>query len=132
MGVGVGVDVPDFWQAEHRLFKTPLDYACSVLTSTQGAQDPRRLTLALGFLDNAGQAMHGWQTPDGYSVDAATWLVPEALTRRADFALAMARQAPEPEFLWPHLGPATQEALRRERPAVRGGLMLASPEFMYK
>ena len=123
---------PDFWQAEHRLFKTPLDYACSVLTSTPGAQDPRRLTLTLGFLDNAGQAMHGWQTPDGYSVDAATWLVPEALTRRADFALAMARQSPEPEFLWPHLGPATQEALRRERPAVRGGLMLASPEFMYK
>ena len=31
--------------------------------------------------------MHGWQTPDGYSFSAATWRVPEALTRRADFAL---------------------------------------------
>jgi uncharacterized protein (DUF1800 family) len=122
----------DFWRSDLTLFKTPLDYACSVLTSTQGAQDLRKLTLALGFLDNAGQAMHGWQTPDGYAVDAATWLVPEALTRRADFALAMARQAPEPEFLWSRLGPATQETLRQERPAMRVGLMLASPEFMYK
>ena len=28
--------------------------------------------------------MHGWPSPDGYATSAATWLAPEALTRRAD------------------------------------------------
>jgi uncharacterized protein (DUF1800 family) len=83
-------------------------------------------------LAGAGQPLHGWQTPDGYPFDAATWLVPEALTRRADFALNLMRQAPELTFLDPFLSAATRAALSRERPALRAGLALASPDFMYK
>ena len=37
-----------------------------------------KLALAAGFLSQAGQPIHGWQTPDGYKTDAATWL---AITR---------------------------------------------------
>ncbi len=84
------------------------------------------------FLRNAGQPLHGWQTPDGYRFDAATWLVPEALTRRADFAVGMARNAGNLNFLTPFLSSTTREALAKERPAMRAGLMLASPDFMYK
>jgi uncharacterized protein (DUF1800 family) len=131
---------PDFWHPEQRLFKTPMDFACSALTATQtqtpstgtGPADRRPLTLALGFLAGAGQPLHGWQTPDGYPFDAATWLAPEALTRRADFALSLTRQTPELEFLSPFLSDATRAALPRERPALRAGLALASPDFMYK
>jgi uncharacterized protein (DUF1800 family) len=131
---------PDFWAADNRLFKTPMDYACSALTATQGANAEqwgpdkyrRNLIMTVGFLSNAGQPLHGWQTPDGYKFDAATWLVPEALTRRADFALGLARQTPELEFLSPFLSQATRDAVAKEAPAMRAGLMLASPDFMYK
>ena len=128
----VVLESADFWDPGSRLFKTPLDYACSCLLATDAAQDKRHLQLALGFLNNAGQPLHGWQTPDGYKFDTATWLVPEALTRRADFALALARQTPPLDFLTPFLGEATRRTLAQERPAQRAGLALASPEFQYK
>jgi uncharacterized protein (DUF1800 family) len=126
------VESQAFWSADHTLFKTPMDFACSALTATQGWQDRGNLVLALGFLNNAGQPLHGWQTPDGYKTDAATWLVPEALTRRADFALTLARKTPELGFLTPFLGTKTQQAIAAEEPALRAGLALASPDFMVK
>lgn len=137
------LESPDFWAGENRLFKTPMDFALSALTvmqddapgamdSASGAPERRSMVLALGFLASVGQPLHGWQTPDGYRFDAATWLAPEALTRRADFALALARQAPEPAFLRRYLGAATLDSIAKEVPALRVGLMLASPDFMYK
>lgn len=125
------LQLPDFWQAENTLFKTPMDYACSVLTATQGARENRNLFLAAGFLSNAGQPLHGWQTPDGYAFDAATWLAPEALTRRADFALSITRPA-DSSFLMPFLSATTLASIAQERLALRTGLMLASPDFMRK
>ena len=130
----------EFWSPENRLFKTPMDYAASVLSAARAgtgsgqSDEPSRkaLVTTAGFLSAAGQPLFGWQTPDGYKFDAATWLVPEALTRRADFALSLARNAPEPEFLNPFLGAATRAAVAREPAALRAGLMLASPEFMAK
>jgi uncharacterized protein (DUF1800 family) len=123
---------PEFWQAENRLFKTPMDFACSALAATQGGSDPRKLLLSAKFLADAGQPVHGWQTPDGYTVDAATWLAPEALTRRADFAMVLSRDTVDLGFLPPFLSPSTRTAIEQERPALRDGLMLASPDFMYK
>jgi uncharacterized protein (DUF1800 family) len=138
----------EFWSPESRLFKTPMDFACSALAATHHARerdtsgraspisdqgaDRRSLVLTLGFLSNAGQPLHGWQTPDGYPFSAATWLVPEALTRRADYALALARQTPALDFMWPFLGEATRNAIAQEKPALQAGLMLASPDFMAK
>lgn len=130
----------EFWSPENQLFKTPLDFAASALsairagTGTQQSDEPSRkaLVMTAGFLSAAGQPLFGWQTPDGYKFDAATWLVPEALTRRADFALGLARSAPEPDFLNPFLGATTRAAVAREPVALRAGLMLASPEFMAK
>lgn len=123
---------PEFWRAENRLFKTPMDFACSALAATQGASDPRQLQLSIRFLAEAGQPLFGWQTPDGYPVDAATWLAPEALTRRVDFAMALAKDAGDMGFLTPFMSPATLSAIGQERPALRAGLLLASPDFMYK
>ena len=123
---------PEFWHAQNRLFKTPMDYACSALAATQGGADERKLRLSTQFLAQAGQAVNGWQTPDGYPVDAATWLAPEALTRRADFAMALANHSDDLDFLNPFMSAATLSAIARERPALRNGLRLASPDFMYK
>ena len=76
--------------------------------------------------------MHGWQTPDGYKTDAATWLAPEALTRRADFAMGVAPRMPEPVYLNAFLSPVTRERIALEPLPLRTGLMLASPDFMRK
>ena len=59
-------------------------------------------------------------------------LVPEALTRRADFALALGRHSGDLAFLTPFLSPSTRESIAKEKPALRAGLVLASPDFMYK
>ena len=122
----------EFWQADNTLFKTPVDFACSALTAAGGVKDPRDIQQALGFLAQAGQAMHGWQTPDGYKTDADTWLAPEALTRRADFAIAVGNRIAEPLYLLPFLSPSTASRVARESSALRSGLMLASPDFMSK
>ena len=123
---------PEFWAADNRLFKTPMDFACSALTAAGGVKDPRDIARTLSFLAQAGQPLHGWQTPDGYKTDAATWLAPEALTRRADFAMGLAQRLPEPEYLNAFLSTATQERIAREPVKLRAGLMLASPDFMRK
>lgn len=127
---------PEMWDGSHRLFKTPMDYACSALAVVGGDDtaplNGRSLQQTLQFLTDAGQPLHGWQTPDGYSTSAATWLAPEALTRRADFALALARQTTEPTYLRPYFRASTLAAIDKQPPAMRTGLMLASPDFMYK
>ncbi len=122
----------EFWQADQTLFKTPLDYACSVLTATGGAKDKRDVELTLAFLAGAGQPLHGWQTPDGYKTDAATWLAPEALTRRADYALAMGQRTADPTFVTSWLQPPSRERLALEPVRQRAGLAMAAPEFMRK
>ena len=126
------VAAPEFWAEDRQLFKTPLDYACSALTVAGGAKERRDIAQTLGFLAQAGQPMHGWQTPDGYKTDAATWLAPEALTRRADYAMGLAQRMSEPVYLNVFLGPATRERMAREAAPLRTGLMLASPDFMRK
>ena len=126
------LESPEFWQAENRLFKTPMDFACSVLSATESAPQRRAMLLTLGFLRDAGQPLHGWHTPDGYGTDAATWLAPEALTRRADYALQMGQQSVALDFLLPYLGAATRTTVASASARLQPGLVLASPDFMYK
>lgn len=126
------IDSKEFWQSDQRLFKTPFDYACSALTATGGLSSPKDAAFALTFLAQAGQPVHGWQTPDGYKTDAATWLSPEALTRRADFAMRLGSRTSPPTFLTPFLSDATRQRIGSEPAGMQAGLMLSSPEFMRK
>jgi hypothetical protein len=63
-------------------------------------------------------------------------MVPEAFTRRADYAIRLAQQSGDtsrlPDLLAPFLPSATQAAVLRARVPVRNGLLLAGPEFMRK
>jgi uncharacterized protein (DUF1800 family) len=126
------IESPETWNPQNQLFKTPIDYACSVLTAVGGPDDPRLLRQAAGFLSVAGQALLAWPTPDGYKTDAATWLSPEALSRRADFALGAARLLPNAESLAPWLPTEQWARIQREPLAQQAGLALASPAFMRK
>ena len=123
---------PEFWDPANELFKTPYDFACSALGVSARAAVPPPVNLTLGFLASAGQPVNGWQTPDGYRTDAATWLTPESLTRRADLAAALARGLGEPEHLLAFYGEAARERIRRVAPGSRAALALAAPDFMRK
>ncbi len=130
------VESPDFWDAGNTLFKTPQDFACSALAAI-GEVDERgavqNFRQSGGFLSQTGQPWLRWQTPDGYKTDATTWLAPEALTRRADFAFGLSGRVPEPAFLQQFYPSNTRERIAKETsPAMRTGLLLASPEFMMK
>jgi uncharacterized protein (DUF1800 family) len=131
------VSAPEFWDPANTLFKTPLDYVCSALLVQANANpgplvDRPDLRTGLGFLQAAGQPMHGWQTPDGYKTDTATWLAPEALTRRADLAMNLARNTSPSPLVQAFLSPATRDRIAREPAGVQLPLMLASPDFMKK
>jgi uncharacterized protein (DUF1800 family) len=126
------VDSPDFWNADNTLIKTPLDFACAVLSAQGGIKDERDTKQTLAFLSQSGQPLHAWQTPDGYPTDAATWLAPEALTRRADYALLLGARMAEPTYLQPFLSPSARSRIDKEALKIRTGLMLSSPEFMRK
>jgi uncharacterized protein (DUF1800 family) len=131
------IESPEFWESGNTLFKTPMDFACSSLTAAGSVKDDanrnQNYRQATGFLAQAGQALHGWQTPDGYKTDATTWLAPEALTRRADYAFGLAPRIDEPSFLQNFYSAATRERIAKETAVnMRTSLLLAAPEFMSK
>jgi uncharacterized protein (DUF1800 family) len=131
------IESPEFWESGNTLFKTPMDYACSSLAAAGTVKDEanrnQNLRQATGFLNQAGQPLHGWQTPDGYKTDATTWLAPEALTRRADYAFGIAPRIEEPSFLQQFYGANTRDRIAKETAVnMRTSLLLAAPEFMSK
>ena len=126
------IESPETWAPENQLFKTPMDYACSVLSVLGPGDHPAQMRQAQGFLRNAGQALHGWITPDGYGTSAATWLSPEALTRRVDFAVQVGRAVPQPQALAPWLPAQTWARIASEPEGNQAGLALASPAWMRK
>lgn len=126
------VQSPAFWDPGNTLFKTPLDFACSALAAVGGPGDARETQRMLGFLGAAGQGVNRWPTPDGYKTSSQTWRTPDALTRRADVALALGREQPELGWLQALLSPATQARIAAQPPALQPGLVLASPDFMSK
>ncbi|MFM7004902.1 MAG: hypothetical protein ACKOXN_13400, partial [Limnohabitans sp.] len=73
-----------------------------------------------------------WLTPDGYAFNAATWLTPEALTRRIDFSLNVARNAPERPDLYGYLSDSSLQAVMKQPPAQRMGFVLGSSELVFK
>lgn len=123
---------PAFWNAEQRLYRTPYDFVCGSLTVMQAGHDRAKWLQGLGYTAAAGQPLQNWPTPDGYAFNAATWLTPEALTRRIDFAFNIARNSQEPSELYAYLSESSLKAVKKQPPAQRMGFFLGSPEFIYK
>ena len=121
-----------FWDADNKLYRTPYDYACASLRTLDAGPDRGKWLQAFGYINATGQGIQNWQTPDGYPFNAKTWLTPEALTRRVDFALNIGRNAQERKDLFPYLSQNTLQAVTKRAPAQRMGFVLASPELVFK
>jgi uncharacterized protein (DUF1800 family) len=102
------------------------------LSALHVKKDRNKWLQSLGYTAAAGQPLQNWLTPDGYAFNAATWMSPEALTRRIDFALAVARNAPERADVYPYLSDNSLKAVMKQAPNQRMGFVLGSPELIYK
>lgn len=121
-----------FWNPEYKLYRTPIDFACASLRALNAGQDRTKWLQAFGYAAVAGQGIQNWLTPDGYAFNAATWLTPEALTRRIDFSLNIARNAPERSDLYGYLSDSSLQAVMKQPPAQRMGFVLGSSELVFK
>ena len=121
-----------FWSPENKLYRTPYDFACASLRVLNVSQDRVKGLQAFGYSAVAGHPIQNWQTPDGYAFNANTWLTPEALTRRIDFALNISRNAPERSDLYPYLSDNTKKAVMNQAPQQRMGFVLGSSELVFK
>ncbi len=69
-------------------FKTPYQY---VVSAARASGYPiRNVQPLVGTLAQLGMPLYGCQTPDGYKNTEAAWLNPEGMTRRINFATALA------------------------------------------
>jgi uncharacterized protein (DUF1800 family) len=122
----------DFWSAEHKLYRTPFDFACGALRTLEAGADRPKWLQAFGYLAVAGQPLQSWQSPDGYTFQASDWLTPESMSRRIDFALNLASNAPERKDLYRFLGGDSLAIVMNQNPPLRMGFLLGSPEFNFK
>lgn len=121
-----------FWDPANKLYRTPFDFACASLRVLNAGQDRTKWLQTFGYAAVAGNGIHNWLTPDGYAFNANTWLTPEALTRRIDFALNIGRNAPERQDLYEYLSDASRKAVMKQTPPQRMGFVLGSSELVYK
>ncbi|MFZ6645252.1 DUF1800 domain-containing protein [Undibacterium sp. TJN25] len=69
-------------------YKTPYQFVISAARA--GEMPVTNIRPLLGTLSQLGMPLYGCQTPDGYKNTESAWMNPDALTRRINFATAMA------------------------------------------
>jgi uncharacterized protein (DUF1800 family) len=81
---------PEFWNAAQSTpkFKTPYQYVISAARAT--GMPVTNVRPLLGVLNQLGMPLYGCQTPDGYKNTEEAWLNPDGMTRRINFAVALA------------------------------------------
>ena len=126
-----GVDIQEFMIVPigASTFSEALRSGAEVYHSLKALLHKKGLSTGLG--DEGGFA------PELPTNRAALELISEAIGAAGyklgtDFALALGKQTESLEFLTPYMSPATLQTVAAQRPAMRSGLLLASPEFMYK
>ena len=129
------IDRPEAWHEPHAKYKTPYEFALSVLRATGFSGNPRRLA---GSFNELGQLPFRTPSPAGWQDVATAWAGPEAVVRRAEWSLAVAHRvagsAQPLRLLDTTLGPLasvrTRQAVESAESPARGvALLFASPEF---
>ncbi|WP_392534248.1 DUF1800 domain-containing protein [Nostoc sp. C117] len=150
----------EFWETKNfnTKFKTPYQYAISAVRATGVEVNNTRPIFNL--LQQLGMPIYGCPTPDGYKNTEEAWLNPDAMTRRLNFATAIAsgrlpllsaannvagvtlppvKVKPSPvdslqltNTLGNSLSSKTQSAIASSPPQLQAALILGSPEFMHR
>ncbi|WP_211452690.1 DUF1800 domain-containing protein [Collimonas antrihumi] len=148
-------DSPEFWARSNyqTQFKTPYQYVVSSLRAT--ATPVLNVKPIDGVLNQLGQPLYGWLTPEGYKFSEEAWLNPDALLRRINFVNSLSNgkspiargEMPAPAGTMPNaVGPADpQQLIQTLTPTLapyslstigaapanlQVGLILGSPDFM--
>jgi len=123
------------WSSPQAKLKTPNEFVVSALRAAGIVPEDQRIVGALRIL---GQMPFAAPSPAGWPDRAEHWIGPEAIMRRATWAMALAAriaEAQRPEaFIERALGEATGAATRLWMPRAASAsdaiaLILASPEF---
>ncbi len=105
-------------------FKTPYQYVISTARATEVPINNVRPLL--GTLNQLGMPLYGCQTPDGYKNTEVAWLNPDGMTRRINFATALAQgrlplvRAIDPEMAYVGMNKAALD--RAATASTRAGL----------
>lgn len=134
---------PEFWDVKYRnaKFKSPFRYTISALRATGMHVDEPFAALRIQlFLNQQGQPLYQCQTPDGYKNTRETWLNPDGLMKRMDFATKLAaaqRRVAPMDYRYVlgtvnggKLSPKTEQAIAKIPEAQRTAALIGSPEFM--
>jgi uncharacterized protein (DUF1800 family) len=131
------VQAPETWQDAPAKFKSPWDWAISVMRAL-GQQDVESEQVA-SLMNQLGQPVWRPGSPAGYGDTAATWAAPDALMRRVEvaqrlaarFASAVDARSLAPRVLPGALSEPTARAIAAaESPTSALALLLVSPEFL--
>jgi uncharacterized protein (DUF1800 family) len=131
-----------FWQptARNTKFKTPFEFIVSALRSSGATVDDYQSVLAA--LQQQGQPLYGCLTPDGYKSTEVTWLTPEVINQRLNFANAIGQGRLRGvssvrsngdqllQTLALSVSSRTREKISVAPPELRVALLLGSPDFM--
>jgi uncharacterized protein (DUF1800 family) len=132
---------PEFWAQQNNKYKSPLRYVVSSVRASGVAlqnYDP-----LIDFLNQQGEPLYAYLTPDGYKNTKEAWLNPDSLLKRINFAtslgtgkLAQNTYAP-PEYrrlgatiAGSRFSPQTVSTIAAQPEELRSPLLLGSPEFM--
>lgn len=133
---------PEFWDAQYynQKFKTPYQYVLSAVRAI-GTQAPK-LKRTIGSLQQLGMPLYRRSTPDGYPNTQEAWINPDATLRRVNLAIQISRgrltddKPVDADRLSQTLGDIwsdnTKQVIDSSPANLKAGLMLGSPEMMYR
>ena len=79
-------DSAEFNQSLGKKFKDPMHYAVSAVRALYGDRVIANPLPLIGWLNRMGEPLYGHETPDGYSLTAASWSGPGEMTTRFEVA----------------------------------------------
>jgi len=130
------IDLDAAWQGAGK-YRAPYDWVVAIFRAF-AADDPDRARRAVQAVNQLGQRLYFAPSPAGWPDDADSWLAPESLLARIDYAEAVGRTKGETDplrladdTLGETLTPESKQAIQRapsRSDAV--ALLLVSPEFL--
>jgi uncharacterized protein (DUF1800 family) len=143
----------EFMDSLGKKAKDPMHYIVSALRFAYEGQPLTNMGPAAHWLEELGEPLYGYSTPDGYGMTEKDWLSPGQLTRRFEIAKVIAGgktklmgKAVDPKTLEPpklsnalyenaiapNLSAKTKEALAKSASQLEWNtFLLSSPEFIY-